>query len=101
MQHDEQSTGLMARPQRLGILPTMSFWQDPKVKRIVGAPFTLIVAILAVAGWFISANPLIETAVLMVVYFGGMGLLERCIRQRVLRRRELAASEPPALGEGE
>lgn len=97
----ETDTNLMASPQRLGVLPTMSFWQDAGVRRIVGLPFSLLVLILAVVGFAVRFDPLLETAVLLVAYFGGLGLLERYVRAGVLRRRELAAGERPALGEGE
>jgi hypothetical protein len=99
MCHDSQlpaRRSLLARPQRLGFLPTLWFWNDAARQWLIAPivlataiPLTLLVQQLAVRFPALAA-PLF---VLVAIYpFALMGLVERHVR-RQLRTRPLA--EPP------
>lgn len=90
---------LLDRPQRLGFLPTVWFWNDPERQRLVlpivlsvTLPWTLVLFYL-VMRWPISLA--LFVVVNTLAPYLGMGLIERHIR-RELRRRQLAAAEARA-----
>ncbi len=86
---------LLARPQRLGVLPTLSFWHDRDNWALVRVPVAvgmgaLVFVLLSFAGglpWYVGA--LIPALALTLA----LGLLERYIRARALQRRRLPPGE--------
>lgn len=94
-------TSLMSRPQRLGILPTLSFWLSGPVHAIVHPLIVGLIVVLGVASVFVHAGHAAELAVQVAVVLAALGLGERWIRGQVKRRRELVERELLALGDGE
>jgi hypothetical protein len=95
---DGSAIALVDRPQRLGILPTWAFWRrvPGKVKDpIVFVGFTATLGTVLFAG---ANGPLVGAA----AGAGGMllvlGLTERYVRSRVLRRRRREAELEKQLG---
>lgn len=78
---------LLARPQRLGVLPTMWFWQDAQNWRLVRVPFvvllvttTLILMLVEAPVWAVLLLP-------SVPFLLALGLLERYVRARAAAAR--------------
>lgn len=94
--HPGGDDSLIARPQRLGILPTWSFWHRADVNHSEGAQFVrtniatgavLITGIAGgIAGWFPWWA---ASGVCLGLFTVSLGLVERRIRREVVRRREL------------
>ena len=89
---DSSALALVDRPQRLGILPTWSFWKQvpERVKQpIVYTGFTVTLGTVLFSGF---SGPLVGG----IAGVGGMllslGLVEKYIRHQVAKRRERAAA---------
>ena len=79
---------LVAKPQRLGILPTMSFWNNKENWRPVRWPMGAAAGVLYVVGLSLPISPLG-----MGLFCGGsmyflIGITERLLRRHLMRRRE-------------
>jgi hypothetical protein len=100
---------LMHRPQRLGILPTWSFWKDPAVRanpivRRIIVPAQAGLSFTGLMSWGLLAQPVLRTALpafgivgrMLVsgLAGGAIGLLSICltygISERLLRKKILA-----------
>lgn len=92
---------LMSRPQPLGVLPTLWFWRELRTER----PLLSMLVGLFMGAFGVSASltflaagvsvPMGFIATLSLPYFA-LGILERCLRRAVLRRRRaLAQSDSP------
>lgn len=86
---------LMLRPQRLGVLPTWWFWQDLRTER----PLTsmLIGLGMGLFGTF-TGHLVLELMGLPIAIIVGplapflcLGIIERCLRRLVIRRRRTLA----------
>lgn len=95
---EDESRSLMARPQRLGFLPTLWFWEAwgmerPLVSGFVGMLLTAVG--LLVCHLLLALDyPLAAILATPLIPWVGYGLLERALRQAVQRRR---ARQPAAL----
>lgn len=89
---------LASTPQRLGILPTLWFWNDWERQRLL-LPLTLVTAIplgplLVVASIQLHANIWLLQGLMFVVYpILLMGLVERHIRKQLAMRAVTGVSE--------
>lgn len=91
------------RPQRLGILPTYSFWNQPDVWRLAG-PFMGV----AIAVWILALGVLLSGVLspLTLGLAGGagavllLGLFERLLRRRMRQRAALRAGAPALAEKG-
>lgn len=93
----------MARPQPLGVLPTLWFWREVRAERpVIGTLTGLFMGVFAVAvGQLLLAAgvslPVVFIAALFLPLFG-LGLIERGLRRMVVnRRRALAEGDPPGV----
>lgn len=91
-------TSLLERPQRLGVLPTLPFWNDPAHQQLlrplvvaIVAPLTPLLLYLQIVLGLPSWTNL---AAIFVVPMLIMGLVERKIRRELQRRA--VAPEPVA-----
>lgn len=83
------------KPQRLGILPTLGFWNQPEVWRLIGPVMAVFVGV-----WTVAISALYSGALslwtLALIGGGGpllmIGLIERYVRRRMRQRAELTAS---------
>ena len=99
----------MARPQRLGVWPTLWFWEEVRAEQPGVSVFTgLFMGTFAVAGSWALLGVGVSLPVALIAALClpllGLGLVERWLRRKViLRRRALARGEPreepPRLGE--
>ena len=79
---------LVSKPQRLGIFPTLSFWNDKENWRPVRWPMGAAAGMLYVVGLSLPLSPLG-----MGLFCGGsmyllIGVTERFFRGHLMRRRE-------------
>jgi hypothetical protein len=87
---------LVDRPQRLGFLPTWSFWKDQDVSYVqipiwaAALPLMVLAVIFGGSGVAVAMVP----GTVMVI---GLGLLERHIRREVVRRQRAVTEPLPAL----
>lgn len=95
---------LLARPQRLGFLPTMWFWNDWGTQRLLvpfalmSAPFLLLLNVLQL---WLRLSAWIPITVGLVVPYLTMGLVERYVRAQVrLPSRETVADVRPIIAQG-
>ncbi len=94
LRHDGPRS-LMARPQRLGVLPTWWFWQDLRTER----PLTSMLIGLAIgllgtlAGHLLLDLLGVPVAIIVgpFVPFLCLGIIERGLRRLVIRRRRMLA----------
>ncbi len=86
------------RPQRLGILPTYSFWNQPDVWRLAG-PFMRVAFIVWMAALVLLPGRLSLWTLALVCIAGPellLGLFERHIRRRMRQRAALRAGADAA-----
>jgi hypothetical protein len=77
---------LTTKPQVLGIVPTLRFWNThaPWLSRVglvgccVAPPLLIVLA---------SVNPVLAAVAPLASYYLGLGLLERWVRKKVAARR--------------
>jgi len=80
---------LMRRPQ-LALLPTMSFWLRPDLRRF-GLPAYLVgLAAAMVTATALGVSPLVAGVLGATVPLLTLGALERLVRRAALRRRRVA-----------
>lgn len=99
----------MARPQPLGVLPTLWFWREVRAEQPgVGVFAGLFMGVFATVGGRVLLGAGVSLPVALVATLClpllGLGLIERWLRRRVIRRRRALArgesrGEPPRLGE--
>lgn len=89
--------GDLSRPQRWGILPTLSFWNRPDVWRHARwfvVPCMLLWAYVLQDLWRGAISWWASTSLYFLATTIGLGLFERYIRRKLRRRHEaLAAGE--------
>lgn len=94
----------MARPQRLGFLPTLWFWQDLWLDRPLFQGFLSMLtgAFPLVLSWCLLDLVGLPIAFIMAAFgpMVGLGLMERGLRRAVRRRRRQLARSPSALPPG-
>jgi hypothetical protein len=88
---------LLDRPQRLGILPTIWFWNDWGVQRLI-LPFILIslpvFLLLDMLRMWLGLEPWVTIAVNLVLAFLMMGMIERYVRAQARRSVTEIAGSP-------
>jgi hypothetical protein len=77
---------LVAKPQRLGIVPTWWFWSDPDNWALVRGPAAVLVGVITFAVAIAGLPPLLAAIVAPLTFLCAVGLLERYIRHAVGRR---------------
>lgn len=91
---------LVARPQRLGILPTIAFWNDWEAQRLI-LPFVIMTApvllLINVLQMWLRLHAWISIAANLVIPFLTMGLVERYVRAQVRRRAALESGDARSL----
>ncbi|PCC69016.1 hypothetical protein SAMN02745121_05651 [Nannocystis exedens] len=101
MTHLPAPRSLLDRPQRLGVLPTLWFWNDAGRQWLL-LPLVLATAVPVAIGvqWVVLRYPALSSPLLLLIVlypFLLMGLVERHVRRRLVAPRppRPAVTRPP------
>jgi hypothetical protein len=97
--HNDRKRYLLEKPQRFGIVPTLWFWNDKETLRLVRWPVAMWLFVLIVVMSALPLHPAVMIPTFMVVYFLGLGSLEKYVRHQALKRRALAESAAADVGD--
>lgn len=73
---------LMDRPQKLGVLPTMSFWNDKANWKHVKAPMAVLAACVTIGIGVLSLGPLLSSLLGTAALVAAIGGTERYVRAK-------------------
>lgn len=77
---------LMDRPQKLGVLPTMSFWNDKANWKHVRVPMAVLAASVTIGIGVLSLGPLLSGLLGGATLVAAIGGTERYIRAKAVGR---------------